>query len=68
MTRGNTARSVALRAIGGDHKAIRAEQLRALGKTDRAIARLLRTDVAAVGRWFQLQDQLARDTDVDGVA
>jgi hypothetical protein len=45
-----------LRAIGGQRKAVRAEQLRATGLSDRAIARRLSVPVEAVAQWFDLRD------------
>jgi hypothetical protein len=58
----------AVRAIGGEHNAIRAEQLRALGRSDRFIARTLGIGCEAVVRWFELQDELILHSDVDGAA
>jgi hypothetical protein len=58
----------AVRAIGGEHNAIRAEQLRALGHSDRFIARTLGVRREAVVRWFELQDELIHHSDVDGAA
>ena len=58
----------AVRALGGEHNAIRAEQLRALGHSDRFIARTLGVGREAVVRWFDLQDELILHSDVDGAA
>lgn len=46
----------------------RAEQMRAAGLTDRAIARELKVPVAAVCRWFGMQDRLARTEDLERAA
>lgn len=59
--RRDDARAAAAREIGGDRKAIRAEQLRALGTPYRCIARELRVDREAVTRWFAVQDALAEE-------
>jgi len=58
----------AVRALGGEHNAIRAEQLRALGHSDRFIARALGVGREAVVRWFELQDELVLHGDADGAA
>lgn len=70
MTAGlsRTRRSDAVRALGGERTATRAEQLRALGNGDRAIARILRVDRDALAGWFQLQDDLVGHDDLDGAA
>jgi hypothetical protein len=47
---------------------MRAEQLRALGNSDRVIARILRVDRGSLAHWFDLQDELAATTDADGAA
>jgi hypothetical protein len=61
MTRaGRGKRSMTTRSIGGDRNAIRAEQMRALGRSDRAIARELGADTRAVARWFGLRDRAWR--------
>lgn len=65
---GRAQRSAAIRALGGERNAIRAEQLRALGNSDRVIARILRVDREAVARWFELQDELVRHDDLNGAA
>jgi hypothetical protein len=62
------SRARAVRAIGGERNAARAEQLRALGHNDRRIARDLRVSLDAVGRWFDLQDELVFNSDLDGAA
>jgi hypothetical protein len=62
------SRARAVRAIGGERNAARAEQLRALGHCDRNIARDLRVSLDAVGRWFNLQDELVYTSDLDGAA
>ena len=51
------------RAVGGERNAIRAEQMRALGCSDRAIARTLGVSSDAVARWFDLQDELVLTAD-----
>lgn len=61
-------RSDAVRALGGEHNATRAEQLRALGNSDRVIARILRVDRDALACWFELQDDLVRHDNLDGAA
>lgn len=58
----------AVRALGGEHNAVRAEQLRALGRSDRFIARSIGVRCEAVVRWFELQDELILHNDVDGAA
>ncbi len=59
MSRGSSGyRASAIRSIGGDRNAIRAEQLRALGCSDRYIARELGVDREVVARWFAHQDEL----------
>ena len=58
----------ALRAIGGERNAVRAEQLRAVGLSDRAIARKLSAPAEAISRWFDLQDEIVLTDDVDGAA
>jgi hypothetical protein len=67
---GHTSRSRAstIRAIGGERNAARAEQMRALGRSNRAIARELRVSLDAVGHWFDLQDDLVFRGDLDGAA
>lgn len=69
-TRYNRARLE--REIGGARNAVRAEQLRAVGLSDRAVARRLDVPVEAVCGWFSFQDALAfSDTlpdDVGGAA
>lgn len=60
-------RTRAQRGMKGERNAIRAEQMRAGGLTDRAIARQIGVPVEAVSRWFDLQDELVLD-DVDGAA
>lgn len=55
------------RGIGGERNVIRAEQLRAAGLSDRAVACNLGVPVEAVSRWFDLQDELVR-SGVDGAA
>jgi hypothetical protein len=57
-----------VRALGGEHNAIRAEQLRALGNNDRVIARVLRVERDAVVRWFAIQDEIALQPDGGGDA
>jgi hypothetical protein len=54
------------RALGGRRNAIRAEQMRAVGLTEPAIARTLGVRLAAVRSWFDLQDELVRMDDADG--
>ncbi len=61
-------RSRLQRALGGQRNAVRAEQMRAVGLSERAIARKLDVRIDAVCRWFDLQDELLLDHDVDGVA
>ncbi|HZC72089.1 MAG TPA: hypothetical protein VE442_15455 [Jatrophihabitans sp.] len=61
-------RNRAERAVGGMRNAARAEQLRAVGMSDRAVARKIGIPVEAVSRWFALQDELALTGDVDGAA
>ena len=61
-------RNRAERAMGGVRNAARAEQLRAVGMSDRAIARKIGIPVEAVSRWFALQDELVLADDVDGAA
>jgi hypothetical protein len=61
-------RSRLQRAMGGERNAIRAEQLRAVGRSDRAIARKIGIPVETVSRWFDLQDELVLTDDVDGAA
>ena len=63
-------KAAVVRALGGERHAVRAEQLRALGNSDRIIARILRVDRGDVVRWFALQDELAlqSDGDADGAA
>jgi hypothetical protein len=56
------------RAMGGERNAIRAEQMRAVGLSDRAIARAIGISVESVSRWFDLQDELVHTDDVDGAA
>lgn len=55
------------RRLGGERNGVRAEQLRANGVSDRAIARRLGVPVEAVASWFDLQDELVVG-DVDGAA
>jgi hypothetical protein len=61
-------RTTAVRAMGGEHNAICAEQLRAIGRGERTIARMLGVEREAVARWFALQDELALRGDLDGAA
>ena len=56
------------RAMGGERRTIRAEQMRAVGYTDRAIARALDVPIDALRRWFELQDHLLLSDDADGAA
>ena len=59
MTRPSRARLIRTqRALGGQRNAVRAEQLRACGRSDRAIARELGVSTEAIARWFDLQDEL----------
>jgi hypothetical protein len=51
--------------MGGRRNAVRAEQLRAAGLSNRAIARALNVAPHTVLHWFDLQDELAF-ADVDG--
>jgi IS30 family transposase len=51
--------------MGGRRNAVRAEQLRAAGLSNRAIARALNVAPATVLRWFELQDELVF-ADADG--
>jgi hypothetical protein len=68
MSRRIRDRRIRLRSgIGGERNVNRAEQLRAAGVSDRAVARSLGVAVEAVSRWFDLQDELVRN-DVDGAA
>ena len=62
--RHSDCRAAATRAIGGDRKAIRAEQLRALGIPYRCIARELRVDREVLTSWFALQDALVEAPEV----
>jgi hypothetical protein len=57
-----------VRGIGGERNAIRAEQLRALGRLERTIARDLGIDREALARWFDLQDELALGVHMGGAA
>jgi hypothetical protein len=56
------------RAVGGRRNAIRVEQMRAVGLTERAIARTLGVRIEAVARWSAVQDELVRADDPDGAA
>jgi hypothetical protein len=56
-------RAVLLARIGGENKAVRAEQARARGVPDRMIARPIGVGLATVRAWFHLQDQLLLDDD-----
>jgi hypothetical protein len=64
---GSPSRIAAVRAIGGGRNAARAEQLRALGRSDRTIARQLGVEREAVARWFEIQDRLVSGADLTGV-
>ncbi len=55
------------RGMGGERNTTCAEQLRAKGLSDRAIARKLGVPAEAVSRWFDLQDDLVI-SDIDGAA
>jgi hypothetical protein len=63
-------RAVLLRRMGGEGKAVRAEQLRARGVPDRMIARQIGIGLRTVRVWFHLQDQLllTEDTEDDDAA
>jgi DNA-binding transcriptional regulator YbjK len=64
MTAG-AQRRIIERGVGGRRNAVRAEQLRAAGLSNRAIARALQIPVTAVTGWFELQDELVL-ADADG--
>lgn len=53
-----SASRAAVDAIGGEQHAVRAEQLRADGLTERQIARRLRVRPAKVRTWFRVRDRL----------
>ncbi len=58
-------RSATLRAMGGERKTTRAEQMRARGLSDREIARRIGVGLATVRTWFHLQDELLLTADTD---
>jgi hypothetical protein len=62
---GRDPRAVLLARIGGENKAVRAEQARARGVPDRMIARRIGVGLATVRAWFHVQDQLLLDDDTD---
>jgi CRP-like cAMP-binding protein len=69
MTRRARAdRGLLQRAMGGERNTVRAEQMRAVGLSERAIARMIGVRVEAVSRWFKMQDELVLTDDVDGAA
>lgn len=68
MSGGRARREAAARAIGGERNATRAEQLRAVGRNERIIARLLGVEREVVACWFELQDELAIGPDFGDAA
>jgi orotate phosphoribosyltransferase-like protein len=70
MTRRHGCRSRAslLRALKGERNAVRAEQLRARGHSDAAIAQQLGVSHETVAIWFTLQDELVLVDEKDGAA
>jgi hypothetical protein len=55
-------------AMGGERATVRAEQLRARGLSDRAIAEQLDLPIEAVWLWFDLQDELVLPEEAGGAA
>jgi hypothetical protein len=60
------SRASLLRALKGECNAVRAEQLRARGYGDGAIARQLGVSRETVAIWFSLRDDLVLVDDKDG--